>query len=238
MDYVRLRSGRVLEGAVLRQDSAVVVMTDWENRHQLQPPLQVFTREEVQSVWFVKPTESKEEYVRFSPHDSGFELGGSLLFQSWAETNLVRRQVLQFSVNGGYTIAPALGLELSGDFTIPFGGKPDSVWHSYDGAYQVAMNVIGHPFRWKGLVPFVLAGGGAAIGVPVNGVILVSSKELRSLVDVGVGVKWGVDHVGMRVEWRHHFYTWTPDATDEFGRRVPEQTADASMIRVGLFYFR
>ena len=57
-------------------------------------------------------------------------------------------------------------------------------------------------------------------------------------MDIALGVKWGVDHLGLRAEWRHHFYAWTPDAVNEFGVRVPEQTADASMIRFGLFYFR
>ncbi len=237
-DYVRLRNGQLLEGAILRQDTAVVVLTDWESRHLLQPPLQVFAKEEIQSIWFVKPSENEAQRVHFSPHMSGFELGGSFVFQSWAETHLDRRQLLQFSVDGGYTITPALGLELSGDFTVPFGGKHDSIWNAYDGAYHVLMNVVGHPFRWKGLVPFAVAGGGAAIGIPVGGVTLITSKDLRSLVDVGLGVKWGRDHVGIRGEVRHHFYTWTPDAVDENGVRVPEETADATMFKIGLFYFR
>ncbi len=237
-DYVRLRNGQLLEGAVIRQDTAVVVLTAWEDRYLLQPPLQVYTKEEIQSIWFVKPSESDEHHFHFSPHMSGFEVGGSFALQSWAETRLDRRQLLQFSVEGGYTITSALGLELSGDFTIPFGGKSDTIWHSYDGAYHVLMNVIGHPFRWKGLVPFAVAGGGAAIGIPIDGVTLISSKDLRSLVDVGLGVKWGVDHIGVRGEVRHHFYTWTRDAVNENGVRVPEETADATMFRVGLFYFR
>ena len=237
-DFLRLRNGQIVEGAVLRQDSSVVIMTEWDSRHLLQPPLQVYTREEIQSIWFVEPTSTEAHRLHYSPHESGIELGGSFLFQTWAETKLVRRHLLYLSVNGGYTIFPALGMELSGDFSIPLSGKPDSAWHSYDGAYHVVMNVIGHPFRWKGLVPFGLVGGGAAIGVPVNGVILSSSADVRSLVDIGLGVKWGVDHLGLRAEWRHHFYAWTPDAVNEFGVRVPEQTADASMIRFGLFYFR
>jgi hypothetical protein len=237
-DFVRLRNGQVIQGAILRQDSAVVVLTSWEDRRLLQPPLQVFEKQEIESVWFVNPSELEERHIHYSPHVSGYEFGGGLVFQSWAETYLARRQVLQFSIGAGYTITSALGLELSGDFTIPFGGKSDTVWSSYDGAYHVMMNVVGHPIRWKGIVPFASAGGGAAIGIPVNGVTLVSSKDIRSLVDIGLGIKWGADHVGVRAELRHHFYTWTPDAIDEFGRRVPEQTADASQFKIGLFYFR
>ena len=238
MDYVRLRSGETIEGAVLRQDSSVVIVTDWDQRHERQPQLQVYTRQEVESIWFVKPSESGVRHIQYSPHESLFELGGNFLFQSWAETKMVRRQVIQLSVNAGYSIMPALGLELSGDFTVPLGGANDTVWHSYDGAYHVVMNVVAHPFRWKGLVPFAVAGGGAAIGVPVNGVTFISSTDVRSLADIGLGVKWGVDHLGMRAEVRHHFYTWTPDAVDEFGIRADEQTADATMVRIGLFYFR
>lgn len=238
MDYVRLRTGQIIEGAVLRHDSAAVVMTDWENRNLPQPPLMVFTHDEIHSIWFVDPRKEEGAHVRYTPRVGFFEIGGSALFQAWAETKLLRRHMILLELQGGYTITPALALDLAAAFTVPFGGTADTVWHRYDPAYHVTMSVVAHPFVWKGIVPYALAGGGAAIGTPVDGVILTSSPAVRSLINAGLGVKWGVDHVGMRVEWRHHFYAWTPDAVDAFGLRVNEETADASMIRVGLFYFR
>ena len=238
IDYVRLRTGQVIEGAILREDSSVVVMTDWENRHLQQPPLTVFTHDEVHSIWFVDPREEEHAHLRYVPHVGSIEVGGSALFQTWAETKFLRRHLFMLELQGGFTITPALGFDLAAAFTVPLGGASDSVWHRYDPAYHVSMSVVAHPFIWKGMIPYVLAGGGAAVGTPLNGVILSSSHDVRSLINAGLGVKWGLDHVGMRVEWRHHFYTWTPDEVDAFGNRVSERTADASMIRAGLFYFR
>ena len=237
-DYLRLRNGQVVEGAILRQDTAVVIMTDWDKRHLPLPPLTVFTRDEVQSIWFVDPRLESGSHVEYSPHVGTIELGGSVLFQTWAESELIRRHFFQLGFQGGYAITHALGFDVSAEFTVPLGGAADSAWHRNDPAYQFSMSVVAQPFRWKSVIPYALAGGGAALGTPVNGTIFGASKEVRSLINAGLGVKWGMDHVGLRAEWRHHFYAWTPDVADEQGLRVAEQTADASMVRIGLFYFR
>jgi hypothetical protein len=235
-DYVRLKTGRVIACAVLRQDTVAVFTTDWDSRHLRQPTLQVYGRDEVESVWFTAPPRGSAG--RYLPHTGGLEAGGSVSFQAWAETELSRRYLLMFSIHGGYTIMPQVSLELDGDFTFPFGGRSDSLWRANGTGYQTVMNVVAHPFVYKGVVPYALLGGGAALAVPVGDMVLTGSKDIRNLLDFGLGVKWGSGGVGYRIEWRHHFYQWTPDAVDERGLRVPAQSADASVVRATLFLYR
>ncbi len=204
----------------------------------LQPKLQVFTRDEVRTISFSKPTAGASVARKYVRRANLFELGGGAAFQTWAESRLVRRSLVQFHLTGGYTIVPFLGLELDGAMTIPLGGAEDSVWQSYDIGYQVSMNIVGQPVEWKGLVPFALVGGGTALGVPVENVMLTSSTQARNLVNFGLGVKTGTDGVGFRLEWRHHFYTWTPDEVNAFGVRVREHSADMSAVRASLFIYR
>jgi len=79
-------------------------------------------------------------------------------------------------------------------------------------------------------------GGGASIGVPLENVTLTNSNDIRTLVDFGVGVKWGGNGVGYGVEWRHHYYTWTPDQVVN-GVRVKAHAGDASVVRASLFIY-
>jgi hypothetical protein len=235
-DYVRLKNGRVIACAVLRQDTVAVFTTDWESRHLLQPALQVFGRDEVESVWLGTPPRGPGG--RYVPHVNGWELGGSVAFQGWAETELARRYLLLLSLHGGYTILPQVSFELDADFTVPMGGRSDSLWRTYGTGYQTVMNVLVHPFVYKGVVPYGFLGGGAALAVPVGDLILTGSEDVRNVLDFGLGVKWGSAGVGYAIEWRHHLYEWTPDAVDENGVRVPAQSADASVIRATLFIYR
>jgi hypothetical protein len=235
-NWVRLKNGRIIECAVLRQDTTAVFTTDWKSRHSEQPPLQVFALDEVESIWFTHPgNQPRGGYV---PHVNGWEFGGSAAFQSWASNELERRYLLLFSLHGGYTILPMLSFELDGDFTFPLGGRSDSTWKPYGTGYQTVMNIVAHPFVWKGIVPYLTAGGGVALDVPVGGVVLTDADVARNLVDIGIGIKWGSGGIGYRIEWRHHLYQWTPDAVDENGVRVPSQSADASVIRASLFIYR
>lgn len=235
-DWVRLKDGRIIECVVLRQDTVAVFTTGWESRHLEQPPLQVFAREEVESIWFMPP--GKAPRGRYLPHANGWELGGSAAFQAWASNKLERRYLLMFSICGAYTSLRMLSFELDGDFTFPTGGRSDSTWRTYGTGYQIMMNIVAHPFAWKGVIPYLTAGGGAALDVPVGGVVLTDSDVIRNLVDIGIGIKWGSGGIGYRIEWRHHLYQWTPDALDETGARVPRQSADASVVRATLFIYR
>ncbi len=238
-DYLRLRNGQLIECAILKQDTSSVFITTWNHRLDRQPPLQVFTREEVESITFIKPTSENARGLRlYRPHANGVEVGGGLAFQTWAESNLQRRHLMQVNLHGGYSVVRQLGIEFDGGVTIPFGGAADSVWQSREIGYQAAMNLIGTPVVWRGIVPFVLFGGGAALGVPVDNVVITSSTDVRSLVNVGVGFKTGANGIGIRMEWRHHFYTWTPDAVTETGVRVSEHSADASVVRATLFIYK
>ncbi|RPH93102.1 hypothetical protein EHM69_11205 [candidate division KSB1 bacterium] len=235
-DYVRLKSGRVIECAILRQDTSILYTTDWNRRAELQPPLQVYEREEVESIWFAEPPrEVRQPYV---PHPSGMEAGGSLAFQTWASSQMERRHALLMSLHGGYTILPQLSLEVEGCLTVPMSGSADTSWQKLDAGYQLAMNVVAHPFIWKGIVPFLAAGGGLALDVPVGNTILTGTKQARNLLDIGVGLKWGSGGVGYRIEWRHYLYEWTPDGYDELDRRLPSESADASVIRAMIFIYR
>lgn len=142
------------------------------------------------------------------------------------------------NVHGGYTILDQLGLEFDGAFTAPFGGKQDTLWHSYDLGYQATMNIVGHPIVIGGFVPFGLVGGGASVGVPIGDVLLTASNDIRNMVVLGFGAKWGWSGFGFRTEVRHQFYTWTPDAVNEFGVRMSEQSADATTLRFSMFLYK
>lgn len=235
-DYIRLRDGQIIPCAILRQDTFVVYTTDWDLRHLNSPPLQVYTRDEIESIWFTPPEAVRR--IPYVPRASRLEAGGSLGFQTWAESRLARRHLILFSLHGGLGITEFLGLELDGSFTFPMGGKPDSAWYSYDPGYQVVMNAVVQPVVWRGIVPFGFAGGGASVGIPANDLLLTASNDVRNVIDIGLGIKWGADGIGYRIEWRHNFYAWTPDAVDARGLRVREQTGDASAIRASLFIYR
>jgi hypothetical protein len=203
--YLILKSGAEIECAILRQDTAVVVVTDWESRALMQPDLQVYSVREVESVWFQKPHTENFRRRLFVPHTSGREVGGGFAFQQWAESTLKRRGLLMLSLHGGYSIVKELGMELDASFTLPTGGKTDSVWQSYDLGYQATMNVVAHPWVLGGFIPFALVGGGAAVGVPTGDVLITSSEDIRNLVVLGFGAKWGWNGLGFRAEARHHF---------------------------------
>jgi hypothetical protein len=235
-DFVRLKSGEVRRCVVLRQDTVAVYTTDEAHRATPQPPLQVYGRSEVESIWLDQPP-SAVAHVAYRPHTSGLEAGGSFGVQTWAETTQLRRYLIWTSLHGGFDVTPALGLEMDADATIPFGKKADVVWHRNVAAYQAIMNVAAHPFIWRGLVPFAVAGGGIALDVPNGDLMLTRSNDVHNVVDFGLGAKWGSNGFGYRLEWRHHYYIWTPDQK-VLGKRVAEQSADASIIRATLFFYR
>jgi hypothetical protein len=244
MDYLRHKHGQIIQGAIIRLDSAAVFVTDWEFRNLRQPPFQVYTRDEIQSIWFDKPTIDTIAHHPYRPHTNGYEFGGSVAFQTWAESNQPRRNMFQASLHGGYTILSYLGLELDLTFTNPFKSKSDTAWKNFDVATQAAMNVVVHPFAWK-VTPYAFVGGGASAGVPVGDILLTSANDTKSLVDGGLGIKWGSNGLGFKAEWRHSYYIWTPDQLgfveingERISYRVPEQNADASVFKVGLFFYR
>jgi hypothetical protein len=235
-DFIRLKNGEVRRCVVLRQDTIAVFTTDEAHRTTPQPPLQVYARGEVESIWLgTAPTAAA--HLPYRPRSSGIEFGGALGFQTWAETTQLRRYLIQGSLHGGLDVTQALGLEMDADVTLPFGKKADAVWDRNMAAYQAVMNVAVHPWEWRGLVPFAAAGGGIALGVPTGGVILTRFSDVRNVVDFSLGAKWGSNGLGYRLEWRHHYYIWTPDEK-VLGKRVAERSADASMIRATLFFYR
>jgi hypothetical protein len=235
-DFIRLKNGQTITCAILRQDTIAIFTTRWDLRTMDQPPLQVYTRDEVESIWFAEPKVALTR-VPYVPRPSQLEGGGSLSFQTWAETDQQRRYLGVVSFFGGLTITPMFGMEVEGNVTLPFGDRKDPVWKQYKTGYQVLMNGVLHPVVWKGMVPFAVLGGGAALGVPLENVLLSSSNDIRTVVDLGLGVKWGSNGLGYAVEWRHHFYTWTPDAVIN-GIRVKAHEADASVVRASLFFYR
>jgi hypothetical protein len=235
-DFVRLRNGKIVRCVVLRQDTTAIFTTDEAHRYIPQPPLQVFARDEVESIWLDRPP-TAERHVPYRPHSSGMEAGGSLGFETWAETTQLRRNLFWMSLHGGFDISRELGIELDADVTLPGGKKSDVLWHRNKSAYQVLTNVIAHPLVVRGFVPFAAAGGGIAVGEPTGNVILTRYSDLRNVVDFALGVKWGFNGLGYRLEWRHHYYIWTPDRTVN-GVRASEQNADASMIRATIFVYR
>ncbi len=235
-DYIRLKNGNIITCAVLRQDTATITTTSWDLRSLFQPPLQVYTRDEVESVWFSKPRQMREQHVPYEPLPSRIEVGGSASFQMWSGSGLSRRSLMVFSAIGGYSIIREVGLELDMDLTIPFEGKSDSLWKDYDVGYQISMNVVAHPVQWKGLTPFILAGGGTARDVPLGDVVLTTNNQDWNLLHFGLGIKWGQSGLGYRVEWRYGIYSFTPDA-EENGVRASAQDRNANSVRASLFLY-
>jgi hypothetical protein len=235
-DYVRLKNGETVTCAILRQDTSAIYTTGWETRNLALPPLQVYTRDEVESIWFEKPLLSAKP-LPYRPRPSQIEGGGSLSLQTSAETNQYRRYLGVMSFFGGFTVTREFGIEAEADITEPFGKQVDTAWTHQTTAYQVIMNAVVHPVVWKGLVPYAVVGGGAALGAPDENVILTESHDIRAVFDFGLGVKWGGNGIGYSIEWRHHYYSWTPDRVAN-DIRVPAQTADLSVIRASLFIYR
>ncbi len=245
-DYLRLKNGKLIPGAIVRVDSTAVFMADWNERHQPLPRLQVYEKREIESIWFRPPPrfDIKGEY---RPRERAWEFGGGMTFQSVKQSDNSSRRMLQLSLLGGYTVLPFAGIEGEADFTFPNAAKSDSVWHPYKSAYQVSMNVLLHPVQIKGTTPFLLIGGGTALDIPLNHSILTASQEGRNLLNLGAGVKWGKDGLGFRLEYRYQFYSWTPDdyipIYDNGGNRIGERRVDAQeafchLVRLGLFFYR
>jgi hypothetical protein len=237
MDYVELKTGRIIEGVVIRQDTTAVYVTDWESRHLRLPPVQVFTRDEVSAIWFNTHPTGRKISVPYSPETGRFEFGGSAALQTWAASVHQRRYMIQLSLIGGYTVVPQFGFEVDADFMIPSGKENDPAWDTLKFGHQATLNILVYPGQIIGLSPFALIGGGSSVDVPLGDLALTSSRDVRNLVNFGFGVKWGSGKLGYRIELRHAYYSWTPDETTDTGVRVPRQDADATTIRVGLFGF-
>lgn len=240
-DYLRLTNGKVVHGAIIRTDSATVFLANWEERHEQLPQLRVFTKEEIESIWFHSPPKPDIADRRYRPHEGGYEIGGAFFFQTIKDSASSVR-LLQLSVFGGYTLFPFMSLEAEADFTFPGGNWGEE----YQSAYHFATNVLFHPSQAWGPTPFVLIGGGASSDVPLDRIISTTSKDSRNLLNMGVGIKWGVRSLGLRLEYRYRFFEWTPDdyiPIYENGIRVGERRADrqeafSNLIRFGLFFYR
>jgi hypothetical protein len=234
-NYVRLKDGQVITCVVLRMDTSAVITTNWEYRGLAMPPLNVYTRDEVQSVWFMEPRESSAAKLPYVPHSRGWEAGGSIALQTWVEPDIKRRLLVLASAQGTFTVAKHISLEVDGDFAFPFVKKSDP-WRSSHNGYQFSFNVVGHPVRWRGFVPFLLLGAGASTGIPLGDVLVPpesstnTSQPNRELLNAGLGIKWGAGGVGYRIEWRHSYYQWSSGPKNE--------SADASSIRASVFIYR
>lgn len=237
-DYLRLKDGRTLKCAVLRQDTLVVFTTDWELRSLAYPPLQVYSRDEVESIWFIEPARAETLRSIFQPVPFHVEIGGSGSIQFLSGTGLSSRGVAIFSANAGLTVIREAGVELGADVTIPFGGRSDSLWKDYGVGYQVSMNAVLHPIRWKTLVPFMLIGGGSARNVPIGPVILTESERDWSMLNLGLGMKWGSNGVGYRIEWRSAWYTRQRDFDTDWSGSTKSLERASHSIRAGIFLYR
>lgn len=240
-DFVRLRDGRLIEGAVIRQDTLTLYMTSWEQRHLRQPELQVFTRDEVESIWIGgKPTESASR--KYSLYPGLMEIGGGFGFQTWQSSVQLRRYLLQLSFHGGYSITKFLGTEVAADFTIPFSSNQDEEYKSLRFGHQVALHIVGSFKTDNAWTPFAYVGGGTATDVPTAGLVYTTTNDIRSLVDIGIGMKLGLNGLGIRAEIRHAYYIWTPDEQapdilEPADVRSSQKDADATSLRVSLFTY-
>jgi len=235
-DFVRLKDGRTVSGAVIRQDTLAVYLAPWDQRHLRQPVLDVFARNEVESIWInSRPAGGVSRPYR--PHSGLRELGGGFSFQTWAASVHERRYLAQLSLLGGYSITKNLGTEVAADFTAPFAKKTDAEYDPQRFGYQVALHIVGTlggNSVWK---PFAYVGGGSALEVPRAGLVETTLDDARSLIDIGIGLKAGWNGVGLRAEIRHAYYSWTPDVAVAEEVRSTGQNADATTLRVSLFTY-
>jgi hypothetical protein len=220
-------------------------MTEWTLRGEQFPPLQVFGREEIRAIWFDQPGRTKQTGIFYKPQGKRTELGGGTVFQTWQASDQDRRYVLQVSIFGGMSISPVFGLEADADLTFPWGDENSPDWRKLERSHQVSVNVVAHlPWKYK-IIPYVIAGGGSSVGIPINGVLLTSSSKVRDMVHAGVGVKYGADGLGVRLELRHSYYAWEEEQTqldpEDFNNviiRKLKMDADATVLRLTIFgYF-
>ncbi|MDD5088719.1 MAG: hypothetical protein PHI18_07975 [bacterium] len=237
-DYLRLKDGRTLQCAVLRQDTLVVYTTDWELRSLAFPPLQVYARDEVESIWFIEPTKAESLRAVYRPLPFHLELGGNASMQVISGTGLSSRGVAVLSAVAGMPVIPEAGMELDADVTIPFAGRKDAIWKDYGIGYQVSLNALLHPVRWKNVVPFVLAGGGSARDVPLGTVILSDSQRDWNMFQLGLGLKWGSNGLGGRIEWRSAWYSRQRDYDTDPGGSTKSLEQASHSIRAGIFLYR
>lgn len=235
-DYVRLRDGRIMSGAILRQDTTAVYLTSWDQRTATFPELQVYTRDEVESIWIGgPPTSGTVRSYRLRP--GMIELGGGFGVQTWASSVHERRFLANLSLQAGYTITKLLGTEVAMDIGWPGAKDADSTYGDLKFGYQIVAHIVGSLNPNGPVVPYAFAGGGSSLGVPRGGLIEATGQDVHSLVDVGVGLKFGLNGFGVRTELRHAYYTWTPDIEVQDEVRSPSQNADATTLRVFLFTY-
>jgi hypothetical protein len=243
-DYIRLKDGQTVVCAILAQDTSAVYTTKWDLKNLAQPPMQVYSRQEIESIWFEKPTDIRPKQL-YKPHAGGYEGGGSLSMQTWAETDTPRVYLGVIAFHGGYTISRPVSLELESAFTFP-GGAKGTIWRAYKVGYQMSLDAVIHPVAWKGMVPFLLLGGGGMVGTPMENVQLEPTSDLRSLLNLGLGIKWGSNGMGYRLEWRHSIYSWSGRIPLEWkdgdftwrGDRAVSRDGNMSSIRATIFFYR
>lgn len=243
-DVVRLRNGRIIKGAVVRQDTSAVYITPWEQRLLRQPEFEVFTRDEVESIWFIAPPEGARTFS-FSPHSGMFEIAGGVTFQTWASSIQHRRYLAQASLLAGYMITKHIGFELNADITAPYAQKSDTLYDPYRFGHQMTLRVIGTMDLKLPFVPYAFVGGGSSVAVPEAGSVRTTSEDVHSVFDAGAGVKIAANGFGVRFELRHCFYDWNrevvpyspiePDTV--VGYDTQRENADATSFRVFLFTY-
>lgn len=244
MDYLDLKDGRRIAGAILRQDTTAVYMTDWEYRAERFPPLQVFGRDEIRAIWFDTPPLAGKKTSYYRPRSGLMEIGGGSTFQTWQASDYDRRYLIQFSCFGAMGISKVLSVEADIDFTVPSGGGSDKEWKKLDFSHHVSMNIIASLPWQKRIIPYVLAGGGSSEGIPTGGVLLTESSDSHNLVQTGIGMKYGVNGMGFRLELRHSYYIWKedqlvldPDNYEETYIRRLRMDADATVLRLSIFSY-
>lgn len=239
-DYVRLRNGRLIEGAVIRQDTSAVFVVPWEQRSLRQPDVQVFAHSEVESIWLgQKP--ARVAVRKYIPRTGMFEVGGGLDMQTWASSLHERRYLLQFSGLVGTSITNYLATELVGNISAPFASAAGSSYDSLNFAYQLALHVLANVDINRAFIPFAFVGAGVGRDVPKAGVIESVTYDDRSLLEIGAGLKMGINGIGVRVELKHAYYHWnkkqlvgTFNGEDLYTER---QSEDATSLRVFLFTY-
>lgn len=245
-DYLQMKSGQVIKCAVLRQDTIAVYTTSWDLRSVAMPPIQVYERSEIESIWFSTPVTGKETRAKpYQRQANTIEGGGGIFAQTFAETYLKRSFVMTASLVGGYTVTRNFGLEAEADFTIPT-GKKGSRFRSLKMGSRAMVHGVVHPIDWKGIVPFVLVGGGGMVGTPTGAVQLTSDSDTRACFEVGAGIKWGRGGMGYRLDWRHTIYSWSAEIGQVYYRdgvyttdiRREYLEGNMSSIRASIFFYR
>ncbi|HWG37638.1 MAG TPA: hypothetical protein VN690_07970 [Terriglobales bacterium] len=131
---------------------------------------------------------------KLTPNSVGFLLGMRFHFNPW--------EALEFEIGSSNNGA------LFSSAALPSGAAPPLPISA--AMRRISLNEVVTASAASHIVPFLLAGGGAAEFQPTRGAPAGFKSEIRAMATVGVGIDIRILHIGVRAEVEELFYK-TPD---------------------------